>query len=221
MTTSDLDNIAAPHPLASALRPIVDAGKARALALEIVHTLLVLLTLPPRFPNSAYFGRAIEALTAWIGRACAVDTGQEQQRHPAERLDFPTIAAVADRMASQFWCLAKPEEPLPIERWALFDLATMLRRACMCGDRGPLTVRATEDVGHLREKANEHPSTIEYTELANAYEVDNQRHRAEHANTTDHLLPLIVEEARRMCAELRLDPAPIEAAIARFGGVPS
>ncbi len=33
MPASDLDNIAAPHPLASALRPIVDAGKGRVLAL--------------------------------------------------------------------------------------------------------------------------------------------------------------------------------------------
>ncbi len=195
MTTSDLDNIAAPHSLASALRPIVDAGKARALALKIVHTLLVLLTLPPRFPNSAYFGRAIEALTAWIGRACAVDTGQEQQRHPAERLDFPTIAAVADRLASRFWCLAKPGEPLPIERWALFDLATMLRRACMCSD--------------------------DDRDLAHSFESQLAASIRDHEITAFHLLPLIVEEARRMCAELRLVPAPIEAAIARFGGVPS
>lgn len=208
MPAADFDNIAAPHPLASALRPVVDAGKARVLALEITRLMLVAVAVRDPGPIfGAGFAKAIHVLNLWLARALDVDTGREQQRLPAERLDLATIGAVADRLASRFWCLAKPGEPLPIERWALFDLATMLRRACECTDMpasfvaGMVKLTPPDSTPLDRRQTDDFRSAFE--------------------NTADHLLPLIVEEARRMCVELQLDPSPIEAAIVRFGGVPS
>lgn len=190
--TTDLDNIAAPHPLAASLRPVVDAGGARALALMIVGALLATFADQP-FPGD-YFMRAMLAISDWYGRAVDIMTGKPvfmwEAAKPSDRpppMTIEHVATIADRLASQFWCLARPREPIPLDRWALYDLATMLRRACQC---------STDARGAV---------------------IDSPQSRY----TRDHLLPLVVEEARRMCAELKIDPSPIEAAIARFGGVSS
>jgi len=211
-TTTDLDNVSSPHPLAASLRPVVDAGGGRACALMIVGALLATFADRP-FPGD-YFMRAMLAISDWYGRAVDVTTGKPvfmwEAAKPSDRpppMSIEHVATIADRLASQFWCLARPGEPIPVDRWALYDLATMLRRACQCSGQPWTWVTSTAEA-HERFPV---PGGSERVAAALAH----------HLATRDHLLPLIVEEARRMCVELKIDPSPIEAAIVRFGGVPS
>lgn len=203
MTSANLATVSHAHPLAPSLRPIVDAGKARALALEILAILLVALD-HHALAYDAYFRRGLSALCQWYALARDVDNGEAPIIGEA-CVDLPMIAAVADRIASQVWCRAPFGQPISAVRWALFDLATMLRRACLCSCATDEEVENTHFLHAYQGHASHHGLRVISSDTA----------------TANHLLPLIVEHARRMCAELKIDPSQMEAAIVRLGGTPS
>jgi len=123
--------------IAEQVRPVVNAGKARALAFEIVRLCLALFSpgdnqAAAQRAGMVWLFHALHALTAWHARALDIDSGEEAKRPASERLTLLDVAGAADRIASIAWCHARAGERIPLERWIVFDLATALRRACGC-----------------------------------------------------------------------------------------
>lgn len=194
---------------AEQVRPIVAAGKARPLALEIVRVCLLAFNAPRaqeriQQERDTWLIRALAALWQWHFRALDIDTGREQERPASERLTLLDVAGAADRIASIAWCLARTGERIPLERWIVFDLAVALRRACGC-DAFP--------IGFVR---------IAESNPENAYDQHNgMRIREHHDHTARTLLPLLIRDVRAMLAAAKVDGSAIEAAIVAHGGTPS
>lgn len=193
--------------IAEQVRPVVDAGKGRALAFEVVRILIVLFdrrSLDRGTLFAGYLAEQIFALDKWLARAFDVESGEEQKREIGQRLTLLDVAGMADRIASAALCQARAGAAVPFERWVVFDIATALRRACGCSDvpRGKVTEIEQQDGGMF------------------AGPIADQLRRGR-AHTADTLLPLLIRDARRLCAAAKVDVAPIEAAIARHGGRPS
>ena len=190
--------------IAEPVRPVVDAGKGRALAFAVVLAALNLFSRAEARASGAWFVAALDGLYAWFYRALDVESGEEQKREIGQRLTLLDVAGMADRIASAALCQARAGAAVPFERWVVFDIATALRRACGCSDvpRGKVTEIEQQDGGMF----------------AGPIADQLRRGRAHTANT---LLPLLIRDARRLCAAAKVDVAPIEAAIARHGGRPS
>ena len=190
--------------IAEQVRPVVDAGKGRALAFAVVLAALNLFSRAEARASGAWFVAALDGLYAWFYRALDVESGEEQKREIGQRLTLLDVAGMADRIASAALCQARAGAAVPFERWVVFDIATALRRACGCSDvpRGKVTEIEQQDGGMF----------------AGPIADQLRRGRAHTANT---LLPLLIRDARRLCAAAKVDVAPIEAAIARHGGRPS
>lgn len=183
--------------IAEQVRPVVDAGKGRALAFEVVRALLMIFSGgPERTAGTVWLAEQLAALARWHERARDVESGEEQKREVGQRLSLLDVAGIADRIASAAWCQARTGQPFPFERAIVLDIATALRRACGCSDEHEPYISALEahDI-HGRRETHEHTATV--------------------------LLPLLIRDARRLCAAANVDVGPIEAAIARHGGRPS
>ena len=191
--------------IASDVRPVVDAGKGRALAFEVVRAMIWIFMAPVAGGFSPWLSQRFADLARWCARALDIDAGHEAKLDPADRLSLLDVAGIADRIASAALCQARAGLPVPFERWVVFDIATALRRACGCSDMKAeiLTVHRMLAAGSedIAQAADELRDDFDHT-----------------ANT---LLPLLIRDARRLCAAAKVDVAPIEAAIARHGGRPS
>ena len=190
--------------IAEQVRPVVNAGKARALAFEIVRLCLVLFSPGDNQAAADRAGmvwlfHALRALTTWHARALDIDSGREHERPASERLTLLDVAGAADRIASIAWCHARAGKHIPLERWIVFDLATALRRACECDADRESYVRFVQG----QDDAN----------------ADVLREHHEHTART--LLPLLIRDVRAMLAAAKVDGSAIEAAIVAHGGTPS
>ena len=174
--------------IAEQVRPVVDAGKGRALAFEVVRAMIWIFMAPVAGGFSPWLSQRFADLARWCARALDIDAGHEAKLDPVDRLSLLDVAGIADRIASAALCQARAGLPVPFERWVVFDIATALRRACGCGSTKYALV----------------PAVAEQKE-----------------HTANTLLPLLIRDARRLCAAAKVDVAPIEAAIARHGGRPS
>ena len=234
MSRPTFDDDAELDAIAATVRPVVDAGQARALALKIVGLLLAALT-PQGALFSDYVARALASLAAWHTEALA-----------ASPAGLVTVAGVADKLASRFHA-----RPMTRETWILHDLAQALRRACECSaiprddvaalmlcvadpEVRAIVTDAIRDTGQiiaagkaLAAQQGIDPATIGAglpTSADMTWRVlQAMPHPAKdrHNHTATVLLPLVIREARRVVASAKLDPAPIEAAIAARTGRPS
>lgn len=188
--------------IAEQVRPVVNAGKARALAFEIVHLCLVALhagtdRAAATRAGMAWLFDALRALNAWYARALDIDNGEEAKRPASERLTLLDVAGAADRIASIAWHRHPHTERMSIETAIVFDLATALRRACGCdADR---------------------ESYVRFVEGQN----DDDSLRDHHEHTARTLLPLLIRDVREMLRAAKVDASAIEAAIVAHGGTPS
>lgn len=197
--------------IAEQVRPVVNAGKARALAFEIVRLCLVLFSPGDNQAAADRAGmvwlfHALRALTACHAWALDIDSGEEAKRPASERLTLLDVAGAADRIASIAWCLSARNRPVPAERWIVHDLAVALRRACGCSALKLVYVQLcerTQDDGLLLE--------VHCIETF----------RAEHDHTARTLLPLLIRDVRALLAAAKVDASAIEAAIVAHGGTPS
>lgn len=195
--------------IAEQVRPVVDAGKGRALAFEVVRALLMIFSGgPERTPGTVWLAGQLAALARWHERARDVESGKEQDREIGQRLSLLDVAGIADRIASAAWCQARTGQPFPFERAVVLDIATALRRACGCD-------AFSEQVIRMLERA----ASFEDSSPWDVFQAGDSRTGHEH--TANVLLPLVIRDARRLCAAAKVDVGPIEAAIARHGGRPS
>ena len=195
--------------IAEQVRPVVNAGKARALAFEIVRLCLVLFSpgdnqAAADRAGMAWLFHALHALTAWHARALDIDSGEEAKRPASERLTLLDVAGAADRIASIAWCLSARNRPVPAERWIVHDLAVALRRACGCSATPLRALRATRAV---ETDAGRSWIVAPFVE--------------QHDHTARTLLPLLIRDVRAMLAAAKVDASAIEAAIVAHGGAPS
>jgi len=186
--------------IAEQVRPVVDAGKGRALAFEVVRAMLEIFIGQTA---NKWLLDELHALSRWFLRALDVESGEEQKREIGQRLSLLDVAGMADRIASAAWCRARTG-PFPFERAIVLDIATALRRACGCSDW------SAEQIAKW-ERICEDEGGLEYAAVP----------RSSFESTANTLLPLLIRDARRLCAAAKVDVAPIEAAIARHGGRPS
>lgn len=190
--------------IAEQVRPVVDAGKGRALAFVIVAVLLESFR-----QQSDYLVTMFATLRRWWYRAQEIESGHEQEVQPVgQRLTLLDVAGMADRIASAAWCQARAGHPFPFERAIVLDIATALRRACGCD-------AFSEQVIRMLERA----ASFEDSSPWDVFQAGDSR--AQHGHTANTLLPLLIRDARRLCAAAKVDVGPIEAAIARHGGRPS
>lgn len=197
--------------IAEQVRPVVDAGKARVLAFEIVRLCLVLFSpgdnrAAAERAGMAWLFHALHALTTWHARALDIDSGEEAKRPASERLTLLDVAGAADRIASIAWCLSPRNRPVPAERWIVHDLAVALRRACGCfpySRRATIEAMLSEAPGETALQPMPHEAKVEYHHTARI------------------LLPLLVRDVRAMLAPAHADVSAIEAAIVAHGGTPS
>lgn len=203
-------------PLADTLRPVVDKGHARRLALEIVRLAIAALipgAMPVRHIVSAWYAHGISALSQWYACAADIDAGKfvplyqprdERDKPPA--MTLLDVAGAADRIASIANQRRKPGT-WHGEAGIVYDLATALRRACGCG--------ATSE-------AQAFSIVMDRARVALPLASEAIRARAQHhEHTARTLLPLLVRDVREMLRDARVDGADIEAAIVAHGGTPS
>jgi hypothetical protein len=188
-------------PLADDLALIVHAGKARALALEIVQRMLVaFLAIRHERSLGPFFLAGAAALSQWLKRAIDIESGREQKQPPAQRLTLLDVAGAADLIAANANARRKVENRNG-EAWIVYETATALWRACRC-DAFP--------IGFVR---------IAERDPENAYDAHNgQAIREHHDHTARILLPLLVRDVRALLAEQRVNASAIEAAIIAYGG---
>lgn len=194
--------------IAEQVRPVVDAGKGRALAFEVVRAMIWIFMAPVAGGFSPWLSQRFADLARWCARALDIDAGHEAKLDPVDRLSLLDVAGIADRIASAALCQARAGLPVPFERWVVFDIATALRRACGCD-------AFSEQVIRMLERA----ASFEDSSPWDVFQAGDSR--AHHDHTANTLLPLLIRDARRLCAAAKVDVAPIEAAIARHGGRPS
>ena len=207
--------------IAEQVRPAVDAGKGRALAFEVVRAMIWIFMAPVAGGFSPWLSQRFTDLARWCARALDIDAGHEAKLDPVDRLSLLDVAGMADRIASAALCQARAGSPVPFERWVVHDIATALRRACGCSaqqrDGTDGSHRDGQELQQWHESAEREPLTFNARERVQML-TDRRTAFVATANT---LLPLLIRDARRLCAAAKVDVAPIEAAIARHGGRPS
>lgn len=194
--------------IAADVRPAVDDGKGRALAFEVVRAMIWIFMAPVAGGFSPWLSQRFADLARWCARALDIDAGHEAKLDPVDRLSLLDVAGMADRIASAAWCQARTGQPFPFERAVVLDIATALRRACGCD-------AFSEQVIRMLERA----ASFEDSSPWDVFQAGDSRTCHEHTATV--LLPLLIRDARRLCAAAKVDVGPIEAAIARHGGRPS
>ena len=232
--------------IAEQVRPVVDAGKARVLAFEIVRLCLVLFSPGDNRAAAERAGmkwlfHALHALTTWHARALDIDSGEEAKRPASERLTLLDVAGAADRIASIAWCLSPRNRPVPAERWIVHDLAVALRRACGCfpySRRATIEAMLSEAPGEVRaiverckfdcynlcsaaEFAPDRTSAAVEKAMWTALQPMPHEAKVEYHHTARILLPLLVRDVRAMLDPAHADVSAIEAAIVAHGGTPS
>lgn len=207
--------------IATDVRPVVDAGKGRALAFEVVRAMIEIFAAPVARTISPWLSQRFADLARWCARALDIDAGNEEKLDPVERLTLLDVAGMADRIASAAWCQARTGQPFPFERAIVLDIATALRRACGCSeqqrDGTDGSHRDGQELQQWHESAEREPLTFNARERVQML----TDRRAAFDATANTLLPLLIRDARRLCLAAKVDVAPIEAAIARHGRRPS
>ena len=207
--------------IAEQVQDATNNGKGRALAFEVVRAMLMSFMAPVAGGFSPWLSQRFADLARWCARALDIDAGHEAKLDPADRLSLLDVAGIADRIASAALCQARAGLPVPFERWVVHDIAEALRRACGCSSQQ----RDGTDGSHRdgQELRQWHASAERGRLAFNARERVQMLtdRRATFDATANTILPLLIRDARRLCAAAKVDVAPIEAAIARHGGRPS